>query len=197
MSQLGLVVLEGGVGLEELRVSRILVVLPQPIVLLERVEVLGDRVPDTLDAASEQQRYLDELNVLRDAVEEGVRRPLLLRHGRVSPVDDLLVAGQDGLRRLVDALLDFVERRRQRHVGWDELHVDFEEGLGCVDNVGALPRADALLQGIHRVLRRAQEGLVHEVIVVIAKLGDVLLGDAVVLRLKVIGCIGSGPSRRS
>ena len=186
VGQLDLVVLQGRVCPVELVVRGVLVVPPEPVVLLERVEVLRDRVADALDAAREEEGDLDELDVLGDAVEEGVAGALLPGKRRVAPVDDLLVAGQHGLGRLVDALLDLVEGGRQGNVRGDELDVDLEERPRGVEDVRALARADPLLERVHRVLGREQQGLVHEVVVVLAQLRGVPLGDALDLGLEVV-----------
>ena len=62
--QLCLIALEGRVGFEKLVACCILVILPKPIILFARVEVLSYRLSDTLHTASQEQGHLYELNVL-------------------------------------------------------------------------------------------------------------------------------------
>ena len=77
--QLCLIALEGRVGFEKLVACCILVILPKPIILFERVEILSHCLSDTLDTSSQEQGHLHELNVLRDASKECMSSSISLR----------------------------------------------------------------------------------------------------------------------
>ena len=181
--QLGLVVGDGRVARGERAVLEVLVVLPQPVVLGERRQVLEHHVRRAVQRARQQQRDLDDLDVLAERREE--RLPLVLGHALLAPVPHLLRAAEHRDRRAVDRALHVVEARREPRRRHAQLHVDLEERALHEEEAAADARAHALLDRVERVARAVEQRLVRELVVVLAQvvqLAERHLADARVER---------------
>eukprot|EP00968_Pinguiococcus_pyrenoidosus_P007308 scaffold486_cov254-Pinguiococcus_pyrenoidosus.AAC.1 len=170
---------------QERLVRLVLVVLPDPVILGERLQVLAHRVADALHTARKQQCHTHDLDILRDALEERSLWPRGGARGAAGvPVLHRLEAPEDRLRRLVDALLDAVQGRVEHDLGRRQMDVHLEEGHLKEEEARAGAGADAALQRVHGGLAAVQQRLIDEVVVVLLELVDLPFQHALDVRVQ-------------
>jgi hypothetical protein len=156
--QLSLEVLERRVLAHEGIVRRLLVVLPQVVVLGHGVHVLVDLSLHALERAREQQYHAHYVLVLRDDVEDVLAAGVVVV---VLPQADLLRAAEHGSNYRVDCRLDLAELRV--HLGALGGHLDahLEERLVDEEEGRERARRDAALERLEREARAVLQRLVR------------------------------------
>jgi len=131
-----------------------------------------------LDGTGQDQDDLGDLLVLGDPDVEGLA--LGLRHIPLVPVRDILGALEHLVGSVVDSRLEFLKRWLEHRTATLKVLVRDKERLHYL--VGA----NAFLHLVEGVLGGGHEGLVHEPVVVLRELLDVLSRDGINVLVELV-----------